>query len=372
MNNREEIYALLTLLFMPGISSLRIKRLVEASGSATRLFEQQNGNWNVTKALYEQITGEINLKEAQDRAKLELEFIEKSQIQCLTLQDEAYPSRLRDCDDAPPLLFFKGNADLNALRVINMVGTRNASDYGKQLCATFVQELKELCPDVMVVSGLAYGIDINAHRAALANGLSTVGVLAHGLDRIYPATHRSTAVSMLEKGGLLTEFTTGTQPERYNFVGRNRIVAGMSDATIVVESASKGGSLITAEIADGYHRDCFAFPGRTTDSASIGCNQLIRDNKATLLLSAEDFVAAMGWNESTSQKPKAIQRSLFLDLSTEEQQVVDILQRLGDQQINSLVVESNIPINRMNSLLFELEMKGAIRMMAGGVYRLIE
>ncbi len=372
MNNREEIYALLTLLFMPGISSLRIKRLIESNGSALSLFEQKCGEWCVTKALYEQITGEVNLKEAQQRAKQELEFIEKNSIKCLDLHHEDYPSRLRECDDAPPLLFFKGNTNLNAMRVINMVGTRNASDYGKQLCATFVQELKELCPEALVVSGLAYGIDIHAHRAALANGMSTVGVLAHGLDRIYPSTHRSTAVSMLEKGGLLTEFTTGTQPERYNFVGRNRIVAGMADATIVVESACKGGSLITAEIADGYNRDCFAFPGRATDSASIGCNQLIRDNKATLLLSAEDLVNTMGWNESSPKKPKAIQRSLFLDLDPEEQQVADILQRQGDQQINALVVESNIPINRMNSLLFELEMKGVIRMMAGGVYRLLD
>ena len=372
MNNREEIYALLTLLFMPGISSLRIKRLIEAHGSALCLFKESKGEWKASEVLKEQITGEVNLKEAQNRAKQELEFIEKNGIKCLDLHNADYPSRLRECNDAPPLLFFKGSTDLNAMRIINMVGTRNASDYGKQLCATFVQELKELCPDVLVVSGLAYGIDIHAHRAALANDMATVGVLAHGLDRIYPSAHRNTAVSMLQKGGLLTEFTTGTEPERYNFVGRNRIVAGMCDATIVVDSASKGGSLITAEIADGYHRDCFAFPGRTSDTASIGCNQLIRDNKATLLLSAEELVNTMGWNESTPKKPKAIQRSLFLDLDPEEQQVANILQKMGDQQINSLIVESNIPINRMNSLLFELEMKGVIRMMAGGVYRLLD
>ena len=201
---------------------------------------------------------------------------------------------------------------MNALHIINMVGTRHATDYGTQLCTTFLRDLKTLCPDVLVVSGLAYGIDINAHRSALDNDLPTVGVLAHGLDRIYPSLHRKTAVEMLDKGGLLTEFPVGTTPDKHNFISRNRIVAGMCDATIVVESAAKGGSLITAELAESYHRDCFAFPGRVTDEYSKGCNQLIRDSKASLLLSAEDLVEAMGWTlDSHPAKVENVQRSLY-------------------------------------------------------------
>ena len=372
MNRQEEIIATLALQLTTGISTLRAKKLIEAFGSAQAVFTHTDEIMRLMPMISSEALQGLRSKEAFGRAESEYTFIESNQINCLLPGDEEFPSRLRECDDAPVALFFKGKTNLNALRVINMVGTRNASDYGKQLCSSFLQELAALCPEVLVVSGLAYGIDIHAHRAALANKLATVGVLAHGLDRIYPSTHRSTAVQMLENGGLLTEFVTGTQPERYNFVSRNRIVAGMADATIVVESASKGGSLITAEIADGYHRDCFAFPGRTTDAASIGCNQLIRDNKASLLLSAEDLVNTMRWNEKGSKKPKAIQRNLFPDLNEEEQQVVNILQKQGELQINTLVVEANIPIHPMSATLFELEMKGVIRMMAGGLYKLLD
>ena len=220
--------------------------------------------------------------------------------------------------------------------------------------------------------GVAYGIDIHAHREALANDLPTVGVLAHGLDRIYPYVHRKTAIDMLDNGGLLTEFLTETNPDRHNFVSRNRIVAGMCDATIVVESAEKGGSLITAELAEGYQRDCFAFPGRVADEYSKGCNQLIRDNKASMILSAEDFVSAMGWNTGSHPvKTENVQRSLFLDLSEEEQKIVSILAKQGSLQINTLVVEADIPVQKMSALLFELEMKGVVRVLAGGMYQLL-
>lgn len=189
---------------------------------------------------------------------------------------------MRECDDAPLALFYRGNADLNTLHIINIVGTRHATPYGQDICTRFLADLSALYPDTLIVSGLAYGIDIHAHRAALQNHFKTIGVLAHGLDRIYPAEHRKTAVSMLEQGGLLTEFTSGTNPDRQNFVKRNRIVAGMSDATVVIESAAKGGALITAELAESYHRDCFAFPGRCNDEYSIGCNNLIRKTRQCL------------------------------------------------------------------------------------------
>jgi DNA processing protein len=235
-----------------------------------------------------------------------------------------------------------------------------------------MQDLADLCPDTLIVSGLAYGIDIHAHRNALKHKLPTVGVLAHGLDRIYPSAHRKTAIEMMDHGGLLTEFMSGTNPDRQNFVRRNRIVAGMSDATIVVESAAKGGALITAELAESYHRDCFAFPGRVTDIYSAGCNELIKNNRASLILSAEDFVNAMGW-ASNHRKPKeAVQRELFLDLSDEEKNIVELLQETPEGiQINTLIVKANIPIHRMSPLLFELEMKGVVRALAGGIYQLI-
>ena len=306
------------------------------------------------------------------RAEQEMEFVEKNRLSCLTLKDEAYPSRLRECEDAPIVMFFKGNTDFNRLHVINMVGTRRATEYGKRFCTDFVHDLSVLLPDALIVSGLAYGIDIHAHRAALADNMSTVAVLAHGLDRIYPSVHRKTAVDMLVNGGLLTEFLSETTPDRHNFVSRNRIVAGMCDATIVVESAAKGGSLITADLADGYHRDCFAVPGRVTDAASIGCNRLIRDNKAALVQSAEEFVKTMGWaSAEPAAKAAGIQRNLFPELTDEEVLVVRILTHQGDLHINALVVEADIPVNRMSALLFELEMKGVVKALVGGVYCLL-
>lgn len=370
-DQEEQIYSI-ALTMIPGVGHIGAKRLVEGMGSATDVFRLRNELTLRIPEVSERVANALNNPQAIARAEQELEFVQKNRLRCLTFYDEAYPSRLRECEDAPIVLFFKGNADLNALRIINMVGTRHSTDYGTQLCATFLRDLKALCPDVLVVSGLAYGIDIHAHRSALDNDLLTVGVLAHGLDRIYPSVHRKTAVDMLEKGGLLTEFPIGTNPDKYNFVSRNRIVAGMCDATIVVESASKGGSLITAELAEGYHRDCFAFPGRSTDECSKGCNQLIRDNKASLLLSAEDFVQTMGWcSESFAHKAAGIQRDLFPDLSEEERQIVDILAERGNLQINSLIVETDIPVHKISALLFELEMKGVVRVLAGGMYHLL-
>ena len=373
MNSSEEeqMYSI-ALTMVPGIGHIGAKHLIDGMGNAVDVFRLRKEISERIPEVSQRVIEALDCPQAVLRAEQEYEFIRKNRISCLSFHDEAYPSRLRECEDAPVVLFFKGNADLNSLHILNMVGTRNATDYGTQICASFLRDLKALCPDVLVVSGLAYGIDIHAHREALANELPTVGVLAHGLDRIYPHVHRKTAVDMLEKGGLLTEFLSGTNPDRHNFISRNRIVAGMCDATIVIESAEKGGSLITAELAEGYHRDCFAFPGRMSDEYSKGCNRLIRDNKASLLLSAEDFVQAMGWNMQTTLSEKvSVQRSLFIELSEEEQKIVAILEKLGNLQINSLVVEADIPVNKMTALLFELEMKGVIRVLAGGMYQLL-
>ncbi|MCD8293494.1 MAG: DNA-processing protein DprA [Prevotellaceae bacterium] len=360
------------LTLCPGIKPIVAKRLVECVGSAADVFRRRGELPRLVPDIGKPLLAALDAPDIFARAEAELAFAEKHRITCLTLHDTAYPARMRECEDAPLALFFKGEADLNRKHVVSVVGTRRASEYGKQFCESFLRDLAALVPDVLVVSGLAYGIDVQAHRAAMRNGLPTVAVLGHGLDRIYPPAHRRTAVEMLEGGGLVTEFHSGTSPMRYHFVSRNRIIAGMADATVVVESAAKGGSLITAELAMGYHRDCFAVPGRVTDGASVGCNQLLRDNKAALIQHAEDFAKAMGWVEDGAAVEKAAPRLPFVELSEEETRVVQILSRYDSLQINALVVESDIPVHRLSALLFELEMKGMVKAMVGGAYRVIK
>lgn len=371
MNTDERICSL-ALTLCPGIGLMGARRLVSGMGSAAAVFQYRKELPERLPGVSASVISALDNAEAFRRAEEELAFAEKNGIDCLTLNDPNYPSRLRECEDAPVALFFKGKGNLNSLHVVSMVGTRRATDYGRQFCADFLRDLSELCPDVMVVSGLAYGIDVHSHCAALEHGLSTVAVLAHGLDRIYPSVHRRVAIGMLETGGLVTEFPSGTQPDRFNFVRRNRIVAGLSDATIVVESASHGGSLITAELAEGYHRDCFAVPGRVGDEYSEGCNRLIGENHATLLLSAADLVNKLGWQCAAARTPdEGIQRSLFPSLTEEEALVVRILEARREMHINALVVEANIPVHRMSALLFELEMKGVVKALVGGQYRLL-
>ena len=255
-----------------------------------------------------------------------------------------------------------------------MVGTRQITNYGRDLCHKFTRELHELCPQVLIVSGLAYGVDICAHRESLTVGYETIGVLAHGLDQIYPYHHRDTAAQMVEHGGLLTEFMTQTNADKANFVRRNRIVAGMSDSTIVIESAAKGGSLITAEIAQSYDRAVFAFPGNVGQPFSEGCNNLIRDNGAGLISSAEDFVKAMGWEYDAVRRQAladGIERQLFPELSPEEQKIVSLLQQTNDLQLNIISVKTGIAIHQITAMLFQLEMKGVVKPLAGGMYHLL-
>ena len=252
-----------------------------------------------------------------------------------------------------------------------MVGTRRCTGYGCDLCRNLVHELAELAPDILVVSGLAYGIDVNAHRAALNEGMDTVGVLAHGLDTIYPAAHRGLAAKMLEQGGLLTEYMSGTNPDKGNFVRRNRIVAGMCDATVVVESAAKGGSLITATIAHSYGRDVFAFPGRAYDPYSAGCHKLIQTGKAGLICHADDLLQALGW-DNPGKKDKPRQLDIDFGLADEEKLIVNVLKEQDEVQINQLVVATGMDYSHVTSLLFELEMKGIIKVLGGARYRLIQ
>ena len=350
-----------------------IRELIETVGSAKELLENADNIGDIVPGASPRLRQLLCDRSLVELAEKEMEFIESKGIKLICFGDEAYPCRLAECADAPLVLHSLGNVDLNARRIVSIVGTRHASEYGKALCENFVTDLARFAPGTLIVSGLAYGIDVCAHRAALKAGLPTVGVLAHGLDRIYPNAHRATAKQMLENGGLLTEFMSGTEPFPSNFLQRNRIVAGMADATVVVESASKGGSLITASLALGYDRDCFAFPGRVNDQYSQGCNELVSRNRAALITSAYDFVEAMNWEVAVTKKSaEDLQTELFPDLSPDETAVMTALRENSDGlQVNQMVVLLNIPINRLLPLLFEMEMKGLVKAVAGGRYRVM-
>lgn len=369
--NESEIIASIALTKIRGLGLIGALHLIRGAGDATTVFARRKELKELMPDLNEKVITLLDCPEAIKQATQELAFIKKNKLSCLTFNDERYPSRLRNCPDAPPVLYLQGNANLNSLRMVSMVGTRHCTEYGKKICRKFAEDLRLMAPDVLIVSGLAYGVDINSHRAALANELSTVAVLAHGLDRIYPSLHRQTAMEMCSTGGLLTEFPIGTNPDRQNFVRRNRIVAGICDATIVVESAIKGGSLITADIAESYDRDCFAFPGSVDSEFSKGCNCLIKNNKAALITCAEDFLEAMGWKNSEANGVAPVQRELFVELTDEERLIVNLLKQRGDSQINVLTVAADLPVNKVSVLLFELEMKGVVRALAGGVYQLL-
>ena len=350
-------------------------QLYRVAGSATAVMDNRRNLRDVLPACPQKVVDTLaDVSEARRKAEAEIEYASRNGVKTLCLGGDDYPQRLANCPDAPLVLFYKGTAALNRSRVINMVGTRRCTAYGQDCVRSFVRRLAELCPGTLVVSGLAYGIDICAHREALAAGLDTVAVLAHGLDNLYPPRHRDTATQMLTQGGLLTEHFTHTNADKLNFLRRNRIVAGMADATVVVESASHGGALVTARIAGSYSRDVFAFPGRVGDECSEGCNNLIRDNKAALVTSADDFVKAMGWTadaEMEHARRQGIERTLFPELTAEEQAAADTLAKDNDLQINTLSARTGTPIGRLTAVMFSLEMKGVVKLMAGGVYHLI-
>ena len=374
--NEQEVYYTIALTRMTGFNFQTALRLYQELGGGQAVYEHRLDIRDVLPECTDRLAE--SLKDwalPLTRAAQEMEFITKHKVKPLLLGAEDYPQRLAECPDAPILMYYMGSANLNQKRVINIVGTRQCTTYGKDLIRRFIADLKRLCPEVLIVSGLAYGVDICAHREALGNGYETVGVLAHGLDEIYPSSHRETAKQMLKQGGLLTEYMTETGADKMNFVKRNRIVAGMCDATILVESAAKGGGLITTGIAMDYNRSVFAFPGPVGAPYSEGCNHLIRDNGASLLTCAEDLVNAMGWQTDAQllqAQADGIERSFFPDLSPEEQIIVKILDEMGDFQLNQLSVKANIPIGQLTGLLFQLEMKGVVRPLAGGTYHLLK
>ncbi|PXX23134.1 DNA-processing protein DprA [Hoylesella shahii] len=351
-----------------------LAQLYRKLGSATEVIAHRNNLKEVLPDASPRLLEAMhNIEQHLRVADAEMEYNARNNIKTLCLADNDYPQRLKNCADAPLVLFFKGNTDLNRARVINVVGTRHCTAYGQDVIRKFFTELKKLSPEVLVVSGLAYGVDINAHRQALANDLDTVAVLAHGLDNLYPARHKQTADEMIKHGGLLTEFLTNTNADKLNFVRRNRIVAGMSDACVLVESAAHGGGLITTAIARDYSREVFAFPGAVGAPFSEGCNNLIRDHKAQLITSAADFIQALGWEtdfKRVQATRQGIERQLFPELSAEEQTVIEALQSLNDQPISQLSLSANIPISRLTVVLFQLEMKGMLKLLAGGCYHL--
>lgn len=374
----QEVFYTMALTRMTNFNYQQALELYRAVGSAQLLYEHRQDIGDILKDCSPRLMEALkDWSEPMRRAEVELRFMEEHRIRALTLTSDDYPQRLSECADAPIVLYYTGNADLNQTRIISIVGTRRMTTYGDDLIRRFVRDLRQYCPEVLIVSGLAYGVDVCAHKQALENGYPTVGVLAHGLDQIYPYRHREIAARMINHGGLLTEFMTQTNADKPNFVRRNRIVAGIADATILVESGAKGGGLITADIAQSYARAVFAFPGNVGQTYSEGCNNLIRDNGAGLISSASDFVKAMGW-ETMQEMPlwftppsRSAGDTHIPDLSSEEQQIVRLLKDTNDLPLNVLCVKSGIPVGRLTAMLFQLEMKGVVKPLAGGMYHLL-
>lgn len=355
----------LGLSFLYGIGPKKASLLVSKLGSPEMVFKEDPKYMHHCTGISMNVIRQMDRTKALEIADKQIEFIDKNNLTVHFYLDVNYPRRLKQCDDAPLVLYSKGNFDPNPTRTIAVVGTRSATDYGKGLCEELIRELEGT--DIQLISGMAFGIDICAHQLCIKHGIQTVGVLGHGLDRIYPRQHKRTAELMLENGGLLTEFVPGTEPDRENFPMRNRIVAGMTDATIVIESKNTGGSLITAELANDYNRDVFAYPGNIGQVHSEGCNELIRTNKAHLLCNGEQFLKEMGW-QSKTPTPSGFQKQCFAELNEEEVMICEYLDGSRGEHIDVLSVGLKQPISRLNVLLFQLEMKGIIKSFPGKKY----
>ena len=361
------------ITLIKGIGNNLAKNLIAYVGSVEAVFSEKQQNLAKIPGIGEILSREIVSQNVLARAEQEIEFIIKNKINTSYFTDRDYPFRLKECADSPIMIYTKGNCDLNNGKFVGIVGTRNATETGKENCTKLIADLATMQPNTIIVSGLAYGVDICAHKVALDYNLPTIGVIGHGLDRIYPATHRPTAVKMLQDGALLTEYLSQTNPDRPNFVQRNRIIAGLCDATVVVESAAKGGALITAEAANDYNRDVFAFPGRVSDEWSAGCNALIKYNKASLIESAEDVLRFMNWEKQDSKSISNIQTALFLDLSDEEQTIVTMLRQNPEGiQLNELAIQLEKPISKISSMLLEMEFKGVLKCLPGNMYKIIK
>lgn len=357
----------IALTLVPNIGDVHAKSLVNIYGSAAAIFKARKKDLEHIEGIGSIRANSIKTFDNFRSSEEEIEFIEKYKISPLFITDKKYPQRLLNCYDSPSLLYYRGTADLNASKIIAIVGTRNNSDYGKTICEKMIEDLA--AENVLISSGLAFGIDSIAHKTSLKNNLPTVGVLAHGLDRIYPSQNKTLAKQMTLQGGLLTEFISNTNPDKQNFPKRNRIVAGMCDCVVVVETGKKGGSLITAELGNNYNKDVFAIPGRIGDAKSEGCNYLIKNNKAALINGAADLLEMMGW---TSTKPAIKkQRELFIELSPDEKTVIDILQQQATIQIDELYFKTGLSSSAVAAALLMLEMQGIVASMPGKIYKMI-
>lgn len=363
----EELQHHITLTRIPQIGDVHLKTLLRHFGSASAIMKAGRRELECLPGIGTVRASEIRKTRDVSRAKEELAFMEKFGIIPVPFGVDAYPARLQHCHDAPAMLYFKGNADLNGPRILSIVGTRAPSNYGRDWLTTVIEELAPFKP--LIVSGLAYGIDTIAHRQALKAGLSTIGVLAHGLDRIYPHANKALAKEMTLSGGLLTEFMSGTQPDAQHFPQRNRIVAGLADAVLVVETGRKGGSMITADLANSYHRDVFALPGRVTDEKSAGCLRLIQDHRAQVVTSAQDIIEALNWDQD-GKKGKIRQPRLFPDPDPQEKEIIDFLQDKGAMPMDELLHSIALRPPELAAALLRLEMCGRLEALPGKRYRL--
>ena len=358
----------IALAGIPRIGGVLAKKLISYTGSVEQVFKTRKSSLLKIPGVGKQLAENILASSSLERAEKEIDFIQKHKIKTFFYLDEDYPSRLKQCADCPVLLYSLGNASLNEGKFISIVGTRHATEYGVSVCAEIVKNLAEAGHEITIVSGLAYGIDIAAHKAAIQHQLPTVAVLGHGLQTIYPAVHKKYVRSIIEKGLLLTDFTSQCIIDKTNFIRRNRIIAGLSDATLVVESGEKGGALITADIANSYNRDVFAVPGRSTDNYSKGCNKLIKTNKAALVETATDIEYLMGWDKKDRQP--AVQKQLFYDLSADEQKIIELL-KTKDYTIDELCMSLRQPTSVISPRLLQMEFAGMINSLPGKVYRLV-
>ena len=364
---KDELFYQIALTCIPDLGCIRARLLVDYFGSASAVFKAKKKEISCVEGIGEMSARSLKNWDQFNEVEEEILFIRKHQITPLFINDANYPKRLLHCYDPPTLLYYRGNADLNTSRVISIIGTRNHTEYGKQVTEQLVASLQ--AQQVVVVSGLAFGIDYIAHRAAMQHDLSTVGVLGHGLDTIYPSQHKSIAKEMIQQGGLLTEFPRNSKPDKHNFPKRNRIVAGMADATIVIETACKGGSMITAELAHNYNRDLFAVPGKITDTKSSGCLQLIRQNKAMLLTNGQELLETMGWQEKKRTIKK--QKELFIELTADEKKIVSLLQENESTHIDMLFLQSGLSSSSVASAILSLELQNVISALPGKMYRLM-
>jgi DNA processing protein len=358
----------IALTFLNGTGRRKMRTILSHIPDVDTFFHEKKKNLLKIPGVGEASLIQMNRDEALKKAAPFVDYYEKNNFKTHFFQDADFPLRLNQCDDAPILLFSHGEMDLNPPKIISIVGTRNATEYGKVICDELLHALVD--KNVVIVSGLAYGIDIYVHQLCVQLGIQTIGVLGHGLDRIYPSSHKQTAKQMTQNGGLLTEFLPGTMPDRMNFPMRNRIVAGMCDATIVIESGAKGGSLITAELANDYSRDVFAYPGDINKEYSKGCNYLIQQNRAHLITGSKDFFRIMGWDTNPVKAPK--QQNLFqANLSDLETKLVDILKEKESASLDFISLKSGESVSEVSVNLLNLEFLGVVKTMPGNRFKLL-